>query len=105
MINELQPTINFFSSFVILNVEKQYVSGKNNEIKINIMAKIRENYERMKDILQLAEIDVAKFTTAGNKSSGTRLRKTMMELKNLAQEIRAEVSLIKNEGKYKTEGK
>lgn len=69
------------------------------------MAKIRENYERMKEILELAEVDVTKFTTAGNKSSGTRLRKAMMEIKNLAQEIRAEVSIIKNEGKYKTEGK
>ena len=38
-----------------------------------------------------AEGDFAKFYDKGNKAAGTRVRKTMQDLKNIAQDIRKEV--------------
>jgi hypothetical protein len=42
------------------------------------------------------EADFEKFYDKGNQAAGTRVRKGMQELKNLAQEIRVEVQTIKN---------
>ena len=38
------------------------------------------------------ETEAEKFYTKGNKAAGTRLRKGLQEIKNLAQEIRVDVS-------------
>ncbi|PZX54830.1 histone H1 [Algoriphagus chordae] len=42
--------------------------------------------------------DFEKFYEKGNSAAGTRVRKGMQDLKNLAQEIRKEVQDKKNEG-------
>jgi len=42
------------------------------------------------------EGDFQKFYDKGNQAAGTRVRKGMQELKNLAQDIRIEVQDIKN---------
>ena len=42
------------------------------------------------------EGDFEKFYDKGNQAAGTRVRKGMQELKNLAQEIRLDVQNIKN---------
>ena len=39
--------------------------------------------------------DLEKFND-GNKSAGTRIRKNMQDIKNLAQQIRVEVQEMKN---------
>ena len=44
------------------------------------------------------EGDFEKFYDKGNNAAGTRVRKGMQDLKNLAQEIRLEVQDIKNKG-------
>jgi hypothetical protein len=44
------------------------------------------------------EADFEKFYDKGNQAAGTRVRKGMQDLKNLAQEIRTEVQNKKNEG-------
>jgi hypothetical protein len=44
------------------------------------------------------EADFKKFYEQGNKAAGTRVRKGMLDLKNLAQDIRMNVQEIKNEG-------
>jgi len=44
------------------------------------------------------EADFEKFYDKSNQAAGTRVRKGMQELKNLAQEIRVEVQGIKNKG-------
>ena len=49
----------------------------------------------IQEVLDNVESDVIKFGN-GNKSAGTRIRKAMQEIKNLAQEVRTEVQLIKN---------
>ena len=44
------------------------------------------------------EDDFRKFYDKGNKAAGTRIRKGMQELKQLAQEIRTEVQATKQTG-------
>lgn len=62
--------------------------------------------QELKDLVSSYEKDFIKFYDKGNKSAGTRVRKHMGELKRRAQEIRAEVTQIKQEAKEKekTEG-
>jgi len=58
-----------------------------------------ENLEKMlaemHQVLISTAVDYDKFES-GNKSAGTRLRKAMQEIKNLAQGVRTEVQEIKN---------
>ncbi|MCX5685788.1 MAG: histone H1 [Planctomycetota bacterium] len=49
-----------------------------------------EAFDRLKALVAAAEEDVAKMV-AGNKAAGTRLRKTMQDIKNAAQEVRVKV--------------
>jgi uncharacterized cupredoxin-like copper-binding protein len=54
-------------------------------------------YNKIKELLESVETDFAKFYDQGNQSAGTRVRKVMLDLKNLAQEIRMDVQNVKNE--------
>ncbi len=49
-----------------------------------------EAYEQLKDMISDVEEDVRK-AAGGNKAAGTRVRKTMQEVKNLAQAVRVKV--------------
>lgn len=49
-------------------------------------------YEQMKSLLESIQPDVDKFYQKGTKSSGTKIRKAMQELKALAQDQRAQIS-------------
>lgn len=49
--------------------------------------------------LEIAMENGEKFYTKGNASAGTRLRKALQEIKNLAQEARKDVQNTKNESK------
>ena len=55
-----------------------------------------ETYKKIKDIVMSLENDFEKFYDKKNSAAGTRVRKGMMELKNIAQEIRQEVQDLKN---------
>jgi hypothetical protein len=55
------------------------------------MSRIQE----LRDLIDTFEKDFVKFYEKGNKSAGTRVRKSMNELKKKAQEIRKEVQDIK----------
>jgi hypothetical protein len=57
-----------------------------------------ERYGQLKDLVLSLQEDFAKFYEKGNNAAGTRVRKGMQELKNLAQDIRKEVQDAKNEG-------
>ncbi len=57
-------------------------------------------YQQLKDLVASLEADFVKFYDKENSAAGTRVRKGMQDLKNLAQEIRVEVQEVKNsEGK------
>lgn len=54
-----------------------------------------ENLQKLAALNNTAQLEGEKFF-AGNKAAGTRLRKTLQEIKVLSQEIRNQVSEIKN---------
>jgi hypothetical protein len=56
-----------------------------------------ERFAQVKDLLNSVEGDFDKFYEKDNKAAGTRVRKAMQDLKNLAQEIRIEVQNKKND--------
>lgn len=58
-----------------------------------------EKFEKVKQLLAAVEADVEKFYNGGNSAAGTRVRKAMQDLKVLAQEIRTEVTELKNKEK------
>ena len=52
--------------------------------------------QKIKDQVEIAEVEAEKFYAKGNGAAGTRLRAAMQEIKNLAQQIREDVSVKKN---------
>ena len=55
-------------------------------------------FSDVKNLVMSLEADFEKFYDKGNQAAGTRVRKVMQDLKNLAQEIRTEVQDKKNAG-------
>lgn len=53
-------------------------------------------FSEISDLITSLEGDFEKFYEKGNQAAGTRIRKGMQDLKNLAQDIRKEVQDIKN---------
>ena len=51
-----------------------------------------ETFNKLKGLLEETTEDMVKFTEKGNKAAGIRIRKTMQEVKKLAQEIRIQIS-------------
>lgn len=54
-----------------------------------------KRYEQLKNLVLSLEGDFSKFYEKGNAAAGTRVRKGMQELKNIAQEIRVEIQEMK----------
>ncbi|PRY15543.1 histone H1-like protein Hc1 [Pontibacter ummariensis] len=57
---------------------------------------MNNNFSKLKDLVMSLESDFEKFYDKGNAAAGTRVRKGMQDLKNMAQDIRKEVQDIKN---------
>jgi hypothetical protein len=55
-----------------------------------------QKFQDLKNLIASLEVDADKFYNKANSAAGTRLRKGMQELKNLAQVIRSEVQDLKN---------
>jgi hypothetical protein len=55
-----------------------------------------KRFEQLRDLVMSLEGDFVKFYDKENQAAGTRVRKGMQDLKNLAQEIRSEVQDMKN---------
>jgi hypothetical protein len=55
-------------------------------------------FSEVRDLILDMEEDFVKFYDKGNQAAGTRVRKGMQDLKNIAQDIRKEVQDKKNEG-------
>lgn len=55
-----------------------------------------KRFEEIRDLILSLEGDFAKFYDKQNQAAGTRVRKGMQELKNIAQDIRKEVQDMKN---------
>ncbi len=48
-------------------------------------------FPEIKELIDSLEEDMDKFYNKGNKTAGTRARKTLQELKKLAQDIRVDI--------------
>ncbi|HEY1024709.1 MAG TPA: histone H1 [Sphingobacteriaceae bacterium] len=55
-----------------------------------------KKFNEAKELIASLEGDADKFYNKGNSAAGTRVRKGMQDLKNLAQAIRLEVQETKN---------
>ena len=55
-----------------------------------------EMYNKLKELVNTMEEDFRKFYEKGNNAAGTRVRKSMQDLKKMAQEIRTHVQENKN---------
>ena len=55
-----------------------------------------KRFNQLKDLVDDIQDDVTKFYDKGNKAAGTRVRKSMQQLKQVAQDIRVEIQDIKN---------
>jgi hypothetical protein len=55
-----------------------------------------KKFEELKALIASLEDDADKFYNKENSAAGTRLRKAMQDLKNIAQNIRTEVQDLKN---------
>ena len=55
-----------------------------------------EKFEEIKALIESLGEDVNKFYVKGNKAAAVRIRKSMQEVKNLAQELRLHVQETKN---------
>ena len=55
-----------------------------------------DRFEELKNLVMSLEGDFSKFYEKKNQAAGTRVRKGMQDIKNLAQTIRKEVQEIKN---------
>ena len=53
-------------------------------------------FERLQNFVNSLQDDFEKFYVKENKAAGTRIRKSMQELKSIAQEIRVEIQEKKN---------
>lgn len=62
------------------------------------MAKF-ERFTELADLINGLEGDADKFYNKGNSAAGTRVRKGLQDIKNLAQAIRLEIQESKNSGK------
>ena len=51
-----------------------------------------QEYEQLKALVEAAEDDIIK-AEGGNKAAGTRVRKSMQEIKQAAQEVRIKILL------------
>ncbi len=52
---------------------------------------VSKKFEHIRQLLEKIEVDVDKFENNNNKSAGVRVRKSMQEIKVLAQEIRKQI--------------
>ena len=59
------------------------------------MNKLNNEFDQLQNVINDCQSDVTKFVE-GNNSAGTRVRKTMQLVKQMAQNIRVEVQDQKN---------
>jgi hypothetical protein len=53
--------------------------------------------EELKQMVATFEDDYSKFQEKGNKTAGTRARKSLQEIRNFAKDVRMEISEAKKE--------
>ena len=59
----------------------------------------QDRYAQLQALVAGMAADFQKFYKDGNKAAGTRVRNSMQELKQFAQDVRQEVLTMRNQGK------
>jgi hypothetical protein len=59
---------------------------------------IMKMLDDLEDLTYASRDELEKFETTGNKAAGTRVRKAMLDVKKVAQEIRVAIQDAKNKG-------
>ncbi|MGE9515836.1 MAG: histone H1 [Solitalea-like symbiont of Acarus siro] len=59
---------------------------------------LSEQFANLKGKFTEAEEELMKFYDKNNKAAGTRARKALLDIRNLAQEIRLGIQELKNSG-------
>ncbi len=54
-------------------------------------------FNEIKALVDELEVDMEKFYSKGNKTAGTRARKTLQDLKKLSQDIRVDIQSNKKQ--------
>jgi hypothetical protein len=62
-----------------------------------------EEYDRLRKLIEEVDDDVQK-AVGGNKAAGTRVRKAMQDVKNIAQDIRKKILEVRTESPSGTGG-
>lgn len=62
-----------------------------------------EKFTQLKNLVSEMEADVEKFYDKQNAAAGTRVRKSLQDIKNLSQDLRLEVQNMKNDVKATAE--
>lgn len=57
----------------------------------------QNSLQQLKALITEFEADYTKFSEKGNKAAGTRARKALQDVRNLAKDIRTEISNAKKE--------
>jgi len=57
------------------------------------------NLEDLKVMINRLEVDLTKFYTKGNKAASIRARKILQDIKGQAQNIRMDISEVRNKNK------
>jgi len=52
---------------------------------------MQQKFDQLKALVALAEEDMIKYANKGNKSAGTRMRKSLQDIKEISTELRKEV--------------
>ena len=55
-----------------------------------------EEYERLRELVEAVSEDIRK-ATGGNKAAGTRVRKSMQEIKESAQQVRKKILEVRSQ--------
>lgn len=55
-----------------------------------------KNFEKLEELVKSARVDAEKFYGKKNSAAGVRLRKYLQDIKAVSQDIRNEVTEIKN---------
>jgi hypothetical protein len=71
-----------------------HLTNRNLIFGVTHMSRINQ----VKNLMTELEGDLDKFYNKSNKAAGTRARKSLQDLKKLAQEIRLEIQDMKNNG-------
>ena len=85
MTRQLNKSLLFFKNCVLSNCHLTFYMADTEATTIN------EQWDKLVSLVETGGTDASKFYQKGNKTAGTRLRKVLLDLKNMAHDIRKDI--------------